>query len=506
MSLGEGLRDVLGPAPTDPSARYPLDRIETRLLLGGLQEASDGGVIVNVDPVSGSAVGSAADATPEDAVRAVALARAALEATPWSSDVALRARCLGQLVDGLRRHADELRTALVTDIGCPVRMTYADQMAYAVDKLAYYVDLVGGFPFAESLPDLVHGASVTRRSLHRVPLGVVVAISPWNLPLELMLAKVGGALAGGNALIVKPSPLAPWTATTLARVIAEETDLPRGIVSILPSGRLDTVEALTTSRGVDAVAFTGSTQTGVRVMEAASATIKRVCLELGGKSPSVFLPDAPLEDVLPFAAGMSMFNSGQSCIMPSRFLVPAERFDECLDLASAGLAAVSVGDPWSPDTFMGPLISAERRDAVLGVVERAVDGGARVVTGGDALPGPGYFMAPTLLADLEGTTAASREEIFGPVLTMTPYRSVDEARERANDTDFGLAGYVWSADPEAAVAFGAGIRAGMIGVNGGQFTAADMPFGGMRSSGVGREWGRAGLEEFLDWQSRSVRL
>jgi acyl-CoA reductase-like NAD-dependent aldehyde dehydrogenase len=505
VTLDEALLAVLGSTPPDADPPVPLARLETRLLLGRLREASDGGVLVNVDPVSGAEVGVAADATPEDAMRAVALARDALDATPWSSDVSLRARCLGQLVDGLRRRAPEMRTALVTDIGCPVRMTYADQMAYAVDKLAYYVDLIGHFPFSEDLPDIVQGSSVTRRSLHRVPLGVVVAISPWNLPLELMLAKVGGALAGGNALILKPSPLAPWTATTLARVVAEETEIPPGIVSILPSGRLDTVEALTTSRDVDAVAFTGSTQTGRRVMEAASRTVKRVCLELGGKSPSVFLPDAPFEEVVPFAAGMSMFNSGQSCIMPSRFLVPAERFDECLAWAAAGLAAVTVGDPWSPDTFMGPLITAERRDAVLDVVERAVADGARVVAGGECLPGPGYYVAPTLLADPAGTTAASREEIFGPVLTMTPYDSLDDARAKANDTDFGLAGYVWSADPEAGAAFGAGIRAGMIGVNGGQFTGADMPFGGMRSSGVGREWGRAGLEEFLDWQSRSVR-
>jgi aldehyde dehydrogenase (NAD+) len=505
MTLGQGLLDTLGPAPAAIAAPVPLERLETRLLLGGLRESSDGGRLVNVNPATGAVVGETFDASPDDARHAVELARTALERSQWMHDHDLRAHCLSQLVAGLWTHGEQMRTALVTEIGCAVRMTYADQMAYAIEKLSFYVDLIGRFPFAEDLPDLTHGTSVTRRSLHRVPVGVVVAISPWNLPLELMLAKVGGALAGGNALVLKPSPLAPWTATTLARVIAEETDIPDGVVSILPSGRLETVEALTTSPGVDAVAFTGSTQTGARVMAAASARVTRVCLELGGKSPSVFLPDAPLEDVLPFAAGMSMFNAGQSCIMPSRFLVPAERYEECLELATVGLTAVSVGDPWSTSTFMGPLITDESRSRVSQLLERSVDAGARIVHGGDSPTGPGYFLSPTLVADADGSTPASREEVFGPVLTMTPYRSTQEALDRANDTDFGLAGYVWSADPDRAAQFGAGIRAGMIGINGGQFTAADMPFGGMRGSGIGREWGRAGLEEFLDWQTRSIR-
>jgi acyl-CoA reductase-like NAD-dependent aldehyde dehydrogenase len=289
-------------------------------------------------------------------------------------------------------------------------------------------------------------------------------------------------------------------------VIAEETDIPAGIVAVLPSARLETAQALTSSPDVDAIAFTGSTHTGEAVMRSASSTLTKVCLELGGKSPSIFLPDADLAFVLPFAAGMAMFNAGQSCIMPSRMLVPIEQFDRCLDLAVEGMAAVHWGDPWSPETFMGPLISADRRNEVVGVVRRSAEHGARIVCGGNAIPGPGFFMEPTLIADLDGSSEAAQQEIFGPVVVMTPYTSVEHAIELANDTEFGLAAYVWGASAEDAAQVGSRIRAGMVGINGGQFTSADMPFGGMRRSGIGREWGVAGMEEFLETRTMATRI
>jgi len=200
-----------------------------------------------------------------------------------------------------------------------------------------------------------------------------------------------------------------------------------------------------------------------------------------------------------------MFNAGQSCIMPSRFLVPFDRLEEAVELAGVGAAAVHAGDPWSSTTFLGPLISDHRRVEVQRIVDESVRAGVQVAAGGSAMAGPGFWFEPTILVDADGSSPASREEIFGPVVTMTPYRDLNHALELANSTEFGLAGYVWGSDVEAAERFGSRIAAGMVGINGGLFTDADMPFGGVKSSGIGREWGRAGIEEFLDWQTRAVR-
>ncbi|MDO8310061.1 MAG: aldehyde dehydrogenase family protein [Actinomycetota bacterium] len=481
--------------------------MEPRLLIdGALRESSDGALLPVINPATGLEVGRVFDAAPEDAEAAIEAARAAMSGSRWAADPRLRAACLGQVHDALQRNADLFRAALVTEVGCPVRMTFADQFQYAVDKLAFYVDVLNSYQFRESLPDLAGPGGNQQRTMWRAPIGVVAAITPWNLPVELMLAKLGGALAGGNALVLKPSPLAAWCGTLLGRIVAEETDIPPGIVSVLCSARVDTAEVLTGSPHVDAIAFTGSTQTGKAVMRSASATVKKVCLELGGKSPSVFLPDADFRTVMPFAAAMALFNSGQSCIMPSRMLVPEDRFEECLELAAAGMAEAQVGDPWSADTFLGPLISSARRDDVIDIVRQSQAQGAYVVCGGNPLPGPGFYMESTLVADRSGTTAASRQEIFGPVVAMTPYRSEAHAEALANDTDFGLAAYVWSGSTERAATFGARIRAGMVGVNGALFTAADMPFGGVGHSGIGREWGIAGMEEFLEIRTMAVSV
>ncbi len=506
-ALRQSLLETLGAFEASAAVPVGLDRMESRLMIGGeLRPSSDGALLINTNPVTGEQVGEVSDASPDDALAAVAGARRALTGTSWSTDSKFRAACLRQLCSALERNAADFRTALVSEIGCPARMTFADQFDYAVAKLAFYADLLDTYEFSDSLDDLPTYGAVLRRKLWREPVGLVAAITPWNLPVELMLAKVGGALAGGNAIILKPSPLAPWCATILGRVIAEETDIPAGIVAVLPSARLETAQALTSSPDVDAIAFTGSTHTGEAVMRSASSTLTKVCLELGGKSPSIFLPDADLAFVLPFAAGMAMFNAGQSCIMPSRMLVPIEQFDRCLDLAVEGMAAVNWGDPWSPETFMGPLISADRRNEVVGVVRRSAEHGARIVCGGNAIPGPGFFMEPTLIADLDGSSEAARQEIFGPVVVMTPYTSVEHAIELANDTEFGLAAYVWGASAEGAAQVGSRIRAGMVGINGGQFTSADMPFGGMRRSGIGREWGVAGMEEFLETRTMATRI
>ncbi|MGH3110094.1 MAG: aldehyde dehydrogenase family protein, partial [Gaiellaceae bacterium] len=338
------------------------------------------------------------------------------------------------------------------------------------------------------------------------PRGVVAVITPWNIPVELNLAKVGAALAAGCTVVLKPSPLSPWSGAHLGRIAVERAGFPPGVLNVVTSSSTEVSAALTTDPRVDAVAFTGSTATGKKVMAAAAGTVKRVLLELGGKAATVILDDADLDAVVPLAAAFVCFNAGQSCILPSRLLVPSEHLERCIELAAEGLASVPVGDPADPDVFMGPLISEEQRVRVEGYVETGTAEGARLVLGGRRREdlGPGYFFEPTLFADVDSRSAIAQEEIFGPVLSLIAYDGDDDAVEIANGTIYGLAGYVWGGDTERAVAVARRLRTGMVAVNGGSFIGAELPFGGRRQSGMGREWGVAGFEEFLDLKSVGV--
>jgi aldehyde dehydrogenase (NAD+) len=459
-----------------------------------------------VDPTSERILGSVCDAGAEDAREAIQAARQSFDSGIWDS-WEFRRTCLIQLQDALQRHAAEYRAALIAEIGCARRMTFADQYDYAVDKLGFYSDLLGTYEWSTTHPtDHLPGAIVSKSS-RRIPVGVVAAITPWNLPVELILAKVGGALAAGCTMIIKPSPLAPWAGTLLGRLIAEETDIPAGVVNVIASSSVEVGIELTSNPQVDAIAFTGSTATGRSVMAAAAQGLKRVSLELGGKSAALILDDFAIDEFLPVVAGMACFNSGQSCIMPSRMLVPESLVDRCLSAAATGMNAVTVGDPRSFGTFMGPLISEDQRSRVEGMIADAVSSGAEIVTGGGRPKDldHGFFLEPTLLAGIPEEATILREEVFGPVVCVIPYSDIDDAVQIANSSEFGLAGYVWSGSSERAMTVGRRLHAGMIGINGGMFTAGDMPFGGVKSSGMGREWGVAGMEEFLDIQTMAVR-
>ncbi|UOY02262.1 aldehyde dehydrogenase family protein [Blastococcus sp. PRF04-17] len=284
------------------------------------------------------------------------------------------------------------------------------------------------------------------------------------------------------------------------RLVAEETDIPAGVLNVVHSSDHSLGAQLTADPRVDAISFTGSTATGRKVMAAAADQLKRVHLELGGKSPSIVLDDADLERVVPLAAALGCFNAGQSCILPSRLLVPAARLEECLELAAFGMASVPVGDPFDESTFMGPLVSATHRDRVLAALSSGLEQGGRVVVGGGVHPDfdRGFYVQPTLVASAPEDGSLVQEETFGPIVVVQAYEDVDDAVRIANGTPFGLAGYVWSEDEDRARGVAGRIRAGMIGINGGQFTGGDMPFGGVGASGLGREWGVAGLEEFLE--------
>jgi aldehyde dehydrogenase (NAD+) len=499
------LLHLLAPVPEDapPLGDTPV-RGAPQLAIGGkLVDAASGATFPVVDPASAETIGEAADGSLGDLDRAIAAARRAFDTSEWAHDAGLRARCLRELQDALRDEREQLRRDLVAEIGCTVRMTYGDQLDRPIEKLGFYADLAENYAYGTRLGG---GQERAGNWFFKEPLGVVAVITPWNIPVELNLAKVGAALAAGCAVVLKPSPLSPWSGAHLGRIAVERAGFPPGVLNVLTSSSNDVASALTIDPRVDAVAFTGSTATGKKVMAAAAGTVKRVVLELGGKAATVILDDTDLDAVVPLASAFVCFNAGQSCILPSRLLVPREHLDRCVELAAEGLASVPVGDPSDPDVFMGPLVSEEQRSRVEGYVEQGKAEGARLVVGGgrrDDL-GRGYFFEPTLFADVDRRATIAQEEIFGPVLSVITYDDEDDAVEIANDTAYGLAGYVWGGDTERAVGVARRLRTGMVAVNGGSFIGAELPFGGRRQSGMGREWGIAGFEEFLDLKSVGV--
>ena len=343
------------------------------------------------------------------------------------------------------------------------------------------------------------------RWIEREPIGVVAAITPWNVPNQINLAKVVPALAAGCTVVLKPAPETPWTAAALGRIVAEHTDVPAGVFNVVTSADKAIGEHLTTDGRVDLVSFTGSTAVGRRIMEAASANVTKVFLELGGKSAAVVLDDvADMGTMAATAAFGTAVVAGQGCALTTRVLLPRSRYDEGVDAIASMMAAVPVGDPDDDATMMGPLISRRQWDRVDGYVQGAVDAGARVVCGGGRpadLPdrlAAGNFYALTLLADVTNDMAIAREEVFGPVIVAIAHDGDDDAVAIANDSPYGLSGSVFAGSDDHAVSVARRIRTGTMSINGGVWYGADVPFGGYKHSGIGREMGRAGFEEHLE--------
>jgi len=332
---------------------------------------------------------------------------------------------------------------------------------------------------------------------------VVAAIIGYNYPTQLALAKLSPALAAGCTVVLKAAPDTPLITLALGELIAEHTDIPAGVVNVLSSADVAVGEALTTSPDVDAVTFTGSTATGRRIMAAAAATVKRVFLELGGKSAMVVLDDADLAAPLATAAFATCSHAGQGCAIPTRMLVPRAQHDAIAAQVAAALDRVTYGDPADQANYMGPLISERQRDKVDGLVQRAVAAGATLVTGGKKVD-PGYFYTPTLLTNVDPDSEIAQEEVFGPVLVIIPHDGDDDAVRIANNSIYGLSGAVFSGDDDRALAVARRIRTGTVGVNGGAWFGPEVPFGGFKQSGVGREMGAAGLEEFLESKSLAI--
>jgi aldehyde dehydrogenase (NAD+) len=478
---------------------------EPRMVIDGqLVEATGGKTFENVNPATEEVLGQVADASSEDMQRAIAAARRAFDETTWSTDRAFRKECLLQLKAALHGEQEELREQIILEVGAPRMLTHGPHLDLPLaDALSYPAELIDRYAWETELEDCLDmRGNPTSRRVWKEPVGVVGAITPWNYPFEVSIVKLGQALATGNTVVLKPAPDTPWNATLIGRVIAEQTDIPAGVVNVVTSSDHLVGEELTLSRQVDCISFTGSTAVGKRIMEKGAATMKRLFLELGGKSATVVLEDADLS-----AASMAGFavcsHAGQGCAIQTRMLLPRSRYEEGVELLKGVMAAVPYGDPQRPDVLMGPLISAKQRDRVLGYIETGVAEGATLALGGGRPKDldKGWYVEPTLFTDVDSSMTIAQEEIFGPVLVVIPFEDEDDAVRIANDSVYGLSGGVYSGSLERSLAVARRIRSGVLSINGGNFYAADMPFGGYKDSGIGRQNGTAGFDQYLETKS-----
>lgn len=500
-------------APSTELGRRAGERHESRMLIGAeLVAAASGESFDNVGPATGQVLGSTAAAGAEDMLRAIAAARHAFDETDWSTNRALRQRCLEQLQQALEADSEFLREELVAEAGCPIATTRIAQLDWPLaEALRYPAGLIDEFPWERELPGGGLFGDRNVRTVVQEPVGVVAAICPSNFPVEVVLNKLGPALAAGNTVVLKPDPNTPWNATRLGRLVAERTDFPAGVVNVVPTPSNEVAELLATDPRVDLISFTGSTAVGRMLMRRGADTMKRTFLELGGKSALIVCEDADPRAALRSAAGVCV-HAGQACAATSRMLVHRSVFDEMVTGVAAAFRAVPVGDPALPETMVGPLISAAQRTKVLDAYDRAVRDGAHLVIGGGTpkdlpphLTG-GHYVEPTVFACEDPSLPIAREEIFGPVLVMIPFSDDDEAVRLANDSEYGLAGAVLSASADRGMGIARRIRAGAVGVNGGMYYGADAPFGGYKNSGVGRQCGLEGFQQYLETKTIGHRV
>jgi aldehyde dehydrogenase (NAD+) len=484
---------------------------EPRMLIGGaLADARSGEVYDNVNPATGAVIGSTADGGHDDMDAAIGAARRAFDDTTWADDHAFRVRCIRQLHEAMIKHADDLRASCVAEVGAPLSLTYGAQLDTPVASIAWVADLLERYEWETDLGVAEPFGMPSRRVIRREPAGVVGAITPWNFPHQINLAKVVPALAAGNTVVLKPAPDTPWCATLLGHLVAAETDIPDGVLNVVTSSTNDVGRQLVGDPRVDLVSFTGSTATGRDIMRTAAEHVTKVFLELGGKSASIALDDADLATAAAMTAFQVMTHAGQGCAITSRFLVPRSRYDEAVDAVIGVMSALTYGDPADASHLMGPLISERQRTRVLGYVQRAVADGATVAMGGgipsglDARLTGGFFVEPTVLTGVQPDHTVAQEEVFGPVLAVLAHDGDDDAVRIANDSIYGLSGAVFAANDERALAVANRIRTGTIGVNGGLFYSADVPFGGFKQSGIGREMGVMGFEEYLETKSIAI--
>ena len=471
--------------------------VRDKFYIGGQWVAPTGKEAIDVHNAgTGEVMGWVPAGGEPDADAAVKAARGALEA--WSqTPVEQRAGFLDKISAGLKARADEVARTIAHEVGMPLKLANRIQVGLPIANFANFAKLVRGFKFEER----VGNSLVTRE-----PVGVVVAITPWNYPLHQIALKVAPALAAGCTVVLKPSEVAPFNAFALAEVI-EAAGLPKGVFNLVTGFGQTVGEALVRHPDVDMISFTGSTRAGKRISEVAAQGVKRVALELGGKSPSVVLDDADLAVAVKSTVNGCYLNSGQTCTALTRMLVPESRYEEAKKIAAEVANGFTLGDPLAETTKLGPLASAAQLERVRAYIRKGVEEGAELLAGGadtpDGVPA-GYFVKPTVFGKVKPGSTIEQEEIFGPVLSIITYKDEDEAIRIANDTPYGLAGAVWGKDEARAQKVARRIRAGQVDVNGGAFNM-NSPFGGFKQSGHGREAGTYGLEEFLEYKSLQLK-
>ncbi|MBM3819223.1 MAG: aldehyde dehydrogenase family protein [Acidimicrobiia bacterium] len=465
-----------------------MDAREHFYIDGRWQQPASGDRIDVHSAATEDTIGHVPRGTPEDVDRAVAAARRAFDQGWALTGPAERADWLRKLADALERRVPQIADTIAREVGMPITMSTAVQAELPVKTARSYAQLATGLHLEEQI-----GNSIVTRE----PFGVAGMITPWNYPLHQIMAKVAPAIAAGCTMVLKPSEVAPLNSYLLAEA-ALDAGLPAGVLNIVHGEGPIVGEAIANHPGVDMISFTGSIRAGQRVAALAAATIKKVTLELGGKSAFIVLDDAPLEKAVARGVNSAMLNSGQTCSAWTRMIVPRARMNDVLQIASGALAKLKVGDPLDADAKLGPLVSELQRHRVEGYIQKGLAEGARLVAGGGRPPGfaRGHYVEPTIFADVGPRMTIAQEEIFGPVLAVLPYDTEDEAIAIANDTIYGLAGGVWGGDTDRALRVARRMRTGQVDVNGGRFNPL-APFGGYKWSGIGREFGKYGLEEYL---------
>ena len=467
--------------------------VRDRIFIGGAWVPSAGTDTIDVvNATTEEVMGSIPQGTAADVDKAVAAARDAFPA--WSeTSVDDRAKYLQRIAEGITARMEPLATLISQEMGMPVRLSQMIQVGLPLMTFQSMSQVLQEVPFEEQIGN---------SKVLREPVGVVGCITPWNYPLHQIAAKVAPALAAGCTVVLKPSEVAPLNAFVLAEII-EEVGLPAGVFNLVSGTGPVVGEAIASHPDVDMISFTGSTRAGRRVSELAAQTVKKVAVELGGKSANVILEDADLERAIQSGVGECYLNSGQTCSALTRMLVPRSRLEEAERIASQVAETYTPGDPFGGDTRLGPLVSETQLERVRGYIRKGIEEGAKLVTGGDDMPeglDRGYFVKPTVFSEVKPEMTIAKEEIFGPVLAIMPYDTEDDAVRIANDSIYGLSGGVWSGDTEHATKVARKLRTGQVSINGGQFNPL-APFGGYKQSGHGRELGKFGLEEFLTVKS-----